>query len=333
MSSENNEKHTPRGLREIIASLPVIKDEQSFYHLPDLGSPRNRGLWEDAGNTLQRNAESAPDDRSIYALMAARDIFAALGDIGRAIQAHPAPTPGSRASAPTDLLLSLKWHHGDPVDGRDVATLFGPKLTRFGLEHIELVMEYLDIQLRQIQMHDRPDLLGEWAADARPHPHGMPLFSGHPLHILIKDFPYLSFSLSDLALQDCKSLLRDAENTLREERDIPRVGEGWVAETNLFYEIRNAFPDHQVIQHGRPEWLGRQHLDVYLPELNVALEYQGEQHDRPVAYFGGEEAFRKNLERDRRKLAKCRRHGVKIIYVRKGYLLEDLVCGIKSSGL
>ena len=52
------------------------------------------------------------------------------------------------------------------------------------------------------------------------------------------------------------------------------------------------------MQHGRPNWLGRQHFDVGFQEENIAVEYQGAQHDKPVDYFGGEKAFlanRKNL--------------------------------------
>ncbi|MFT6228921.1 MAG: G:T-mismatch repair DNA endonuclease (very short patch repair protein) [Paracoccaceae bacterium] len=62
--------------------------------------------------------------------------------------------------------------------------------------------------------------------------------------------------------------------------------------------------------------------------MGVALEYQGEQHDRPVAFFGGEEAFKKNIERDRRKLAKCRRNGVRIIYVRQFYKIDEVISNI-----
>ena len=32
--------------------------------------------------------------------------------------------------------------------------------------------------------------------------------------------------------------------------------------------------------------------DFYLPKYNLLIEYQGEQHDHPVEYFGGEEKFK-----------------------------------------
>ncbi len=49
------------------------------------------------------------------------------------------------------------------------------------------------------------------------------------------------------------------------------------------------------------EWLkkiGYLSIDFYLPEYNIAIECQGEQHYRPVKYFGGAEGFKKHIERD-----------------------------------
>jgi hypothetical protein len=41
--------------------------------------------------------------------------------------------------------------------------------------------------------------------------------------------------------------------------------------------------------------------DFYLPDYNILIEYQGEQHERPVERFGGEEQFKIQLEHDKRK--------------------------------
>ncbi|GAA3274294.1 hypothetical protein GCM10020258_52190 [Sphingomonas yabuuchiae] len=114
------------------------------------------------------------------------------------------------------------------------------------------------------------------------------------------------------------ALVRDAENTWREESDLPRVGEGWISETRLYYELKAAFPAIEVLQHHRPEWLGRQHLDIAIPSLRTAIEFQGAQHDLPVAFFGGEDAFIRTQERDRRKLGKCRKQGWRLFYAREG---------------
>jgi len=52
------------------------------------------------------------------------------------------------------------------------------------------------------------------------------------------------------------------------------------------------------LREASPEWLGRMRLDIYLPELHLALEHQGEQHYRPIGVFGGEEAYIRVVERD-----------------------------------
>ena len=64
----------------------------------------------------------------------------------------------------------------------------------------------------------------------------------------------------------------------------------------------------------RFDWLGRQSLDFYLPDYNVGVECQGEQHFFPVKYFGGEKTFKKTLERDKRKKKLCEENGVKLLY-------------------
>ena len=61
-------------------------------------------------------------------------------------------------------------------------------------------------------------------------------------------------------------------------------------------------------------WLGRQTLDFYLPDYNVGIECQGEQHFFPVERFGGDKRFKKTLERDKRKKALCEEHGIKLLY-------------------
>ncbi|MNZ78252.1 hypothetical protein D3C78_968180 [compost metagenome] len=80
-----------------------------------------------------------------------------------------------------------------------------------------------------------------------------------------------------------------------------------------------------VIQHGRPRWLGRQHFDIWIPEWKVAIEYHGAQHFRPVDFFGGEEAFKKNLERDERKLNVARENNTKVFVVTESDDYEDVV--------
>jgi len=61
-------------------------------------------------------------------------------------------------------------------------------------------------------------------------------------------------------------------------------------------------------------WLGKLSLDFYLPEYNIAIECQGKQHFRWNGFFGKEEEFEKQIERDNRKATLCFEHGVKLLY-------------------
>ncbi|MGR3635262.1 MAG: hypothetical protein ACU0BK_04970 [Shimia sp.] len=318
------------GASRIVSALPTSKDENSFYDLVDVSTKQKRRRWEEGATRLAQLAHEAPDEKKSYFLFWAGDALTGLGELERALQTKPQPLLGSRNSMQTDRILSLKLALGELVSGLDIATLFGPKFTKFGRENIESVVAFLEPQVEQLQARGGRNLLLDWTKDAHTHPHGMPLFNGHASYVLAKSPTDYSFSLSPSAEKLSIELMREAENTFREERNIPRVGEGWVAETALFYEVRDAFPDETVIQHGRPKWLGRQHLDILMPDRGVAVEYQGEQHDRPVEFFGGEEAFRKNVERDRKKLLKCKRNGVRVIYVRAGYDLPVVISEILS---
>jgi hypothetical protein len=122
----------------------------------------------------------------------------------------------------------------------------------------------------------------------------------------------------------CKRLLRESENIVREKVGLPRIGEGWVSETELYILIQDSLPGIKVVQHARPHWLIPQHLDVYLPDFKIGVEYQGAQHLAPVDYFGGEKAFTEQQRRDERKKKLCRKNGCTLIEVFQGYNIFEL---------
>ena len=131
-------------------------------------------------------------------------------------------------------------------------------------------------------------------------------------------------------LSQLKLIVRKAEDLYRERIGIPKVGEGWVSETELYYQIVQYFKDEIVLHHASPNWLGRQHLDIYMPRLNIAIEYQGLQHYEPVDYFGGIEAFQKTVERDNRKKELCHKHDCHLIYVQRDYSFDQLIKHIEK---
>ena len=120
-------------------------------------------------------------------------------------------------------------------------------------------------------------------------------------------------------------IIRECENLARESLGVPRIGEGWVSEMTLFNFLKTTFEDVSVIHHASPDFLGRQHYDIYFPDHSIAVEYQGTQHHKPVEYFGGEEAFIKNLERDARKRKLSKSNNVTLIEVLPDYDQEKLI--------
>jgi hypothetical protein len=102
------------------------------------------------------------------------------------------------------------------------------------------------------------------------------------------------------------------------------------SETKLFNEIKELFPDEVIIQHGKPSWLGQQHLDIFFPKRNIGIEYQGQQHLEPVDYFGGEKGFKELQERDMRKKKLCEENSCELIYVYSEYDIREIKKEIKS---
>jgi len=63
----------------------------------------------------------------------------------------------------------------------------------------------------------------------------------------------------------------------------------------------------------RPDWLGRQSLDLYIPSLKTAIEYQGIQHYHPVEFFGGQEALAHRQELDQVKKELCEKNRIRLV--------------------
>lgn len=105
------------------------------------------------------------------------------------------------------------------------------------------------------------------------------------------------------------------ENITRKEFGHRKVGEGWVSETLLYQILKRLFPSEEIVRHHRPEWLEGLELDIYFPNLEVAIEYQGQQHCHPIEAWGGYDALQALKERDARKAKICKERGIHLITV------------------
>ena len=90
-------------------------------------------------------------------------------------------------------------------------------------------------------------------------------------------------------------------------------------QSHLESEIRNLLLRNNISfeQQKTFDWLrniNNLKLDFYIPDKKIAIECQGIQHFEPSEYFGGVDAFNKQLEMDKLKYKLCENHNVKILY-------------------
>lgn len=137
---------------------------------------------------------------------------------------------------------------------------------------------------------------------------------GHPIRPRGRVFvwnPDISSSSKEALLGAFSSELRAAEDSFRRARSIAEIGRGWASETALVDLVRSIYPS--AVHQWRPAFLGLQSVDIYVPSLNLAIEYQGEQHYRAISRFGGEEGFEATQSRDDRKRALLASNGVRLL--------------------
>jgi len=91
----------------------------------------------------------------------------------------------------------------------------------------------------------------------------------------------------------------------------------WRCEEKVYRIVRELFPDKLIRRHDRRKLKGLE-LDMYLPELRLGIEYDGEQHyNREICEGIFKSDFDAQIRRDRKKDKLCRRG--KIILIRIKY--------------
>ena len=96
-------------------------------------------------------------------------------------------------------------------------------------------------------------------------------------------------------------------------------------EKKLFFKLCKNFPmTHIEHSYRNSKILGRQEIDIYFPEYKIGVEYQGEQHFKPIDFGGygsnmAEKLFEENLERDIKKNNICKNNDIKLFYFSEKY--------------
>ena len=69
---------------------------------------------------------------------------------------------------------------------------------------------------------------------------------------------------------------------------------------------KKIFPD--TIRQFSPKWIGKFQIDIYIPSLKIAVEYNGIQHYKAIEKFGGEVKLLQQQARDEFVREKCKEY-------------------------
>lgn len=94
----------------------------------------------------------------------------------------------------------------------------------------------------------------------------------------------------------------------------------------LYEKLIKTFPELDILYEVNNKivpWLGLQRFDIYIPSLNIAIEYDGAQHYIPIEHFGGELGLKQTQERDKLKEQKCKENKCKLFRLKYNYTDDD----------
>ncbi len=302
-----------------------------FVYLYKLVGDWNKKGFESLYEYLLYMSELYVTEKKIsdYCKLWAYDCFLGLEKYELYLEKTEPQAPFGQITHQSNIRLNIQKHIGLEANPIDLLLIAGGRKSKILSSNQGI---YRDKINEVFSAYAEPlggwySILNKWLRSHNLYEHH--LFRGAPINQSQLSFKLLSFH-SNGHLDEIKSLSRDAENSVRDFLGIPKIGEGWVSETQLFRLLEQTFPQTNVIQHGHPAWLGLQHFDIWFPHWNVAVEYHGLQHFEPVDFFGGKEKFEDNVKRDKRKKALARRHGVKLFIVTEEDDPENVITEINS---
>ena len=73
-------------------------------------------------------------------------------------------------------------------------------------------------------------------------------------------------------------------------------------------------------------------FDFYLPDYNTCIEFDGEQHFKPIKHFGGKERFKQQQKNDQIKNDYCVENNIALIRISdySDEALDSLIKGIRK---
>ncbi len=121
---------------------------------------------------------------------------------------------------------------------------------------------------------------------------------------------------------------KDLENKRRLELGLPLIGNNFKKEEELLFYVKKIFPNEDIIFHDRSFLRNGMELDIFIPNLNLAFEYQGRQHFefKSTWFWKNYDEFHAQRLRDWLKRDICSWEGITLIEVSyREKLSEELV--------
>ena len=123
-------------------------------------------------------------------------------------------------------------------------------------------------------------------------------------------------------------------NHLNKKQGCPKCNRYFRKKEKELYDIlKNVFHNEEIIHsYYNSTILGKQEIDIYFPKYKIGIEFQGEQHFKPIDFggYGVERAnklFEENQKRDINKKEICKRNNIKLLYYSN--IIEETFLGEK----
>lgn len=160
--------------------------------------------------------------------------------------------------------------------------------------HIETLAQIVDLKLAEFEKAHGKDLVTMYR------------------EIILGNFGF--YEANDVS-RAIKTILLEAESEIRAANGLPARGAGWLAESEMVRLLSQKFSPHEVYRQYSPDWLQGMRFDAFIPDFQLAVEYQGEQHFKPIELFGGNEGFAQTTMRDQMKRTLAEQNGIRLEYI------------------
>jgi hypothetical protein len=154
------------------------------------------------------------------------------------------------------------------------------------------------------------------------------IYYSSPLYKSIKHNIITWYRINEDGLKFSKEYFKEIENDYRDFLGIRNIEFDSDCEAEVYYFVKKMLPKCTTILQYSPYWLRPQRADLYIQELNLIIEYQGEQHYRLIEHFGGVKGFDTRLKSDEKKYCLIKNMGINLEYIKYNESIEQRVIEI-----